>query len=744
MSDIILVTYLSNGAELAYSHITDLSLMTVDGVQVLYSTTHYDGVLNGWDISGATPLAIDSLALDGGIVAGGTATIAAVQTGTGVLILSGGGTGGALQTVSTATDGTFDGATTLTGVGFAEFQDYTLVTLESGAQVIYGGIAGAQGIGQITFDATGAMIGSEQLAGPTGSFTDQISATTAVTIDGQTLLLTASGTDNGISSWLVDTAGTLTLGQNLGTAENLWVSAPTVMASATLGGVEYVLLGAAGSGSISVMEIDASGQMIIRDHVLDTLDTRFDGITSLEIVTHNGQTYVIAGGADDGITVFTLLEGGQLVKRATIADTTEMGLDNISAIAVTGNGDGLDIYVASSSEIGLTKLRYDTGVAGITTTATLAGGVLAGTAGADIIQGHEGADVLQAGAGDDILRDGAGSDTMTGSAGADVFILSADGTADTITDFRLGEDVIDLSNWAMLRDVSQLTMTIMSNGVEIRYGDELLTIYSADGNPIDYRSFTNGDLIGVTRIPQSATPGYPGPATPPPGPNPPEPTIVDITPLDEMTGAGVIAGENLDDLRDALDGTGGPPSTDGSPADDLIMATDGNDTIDGGDGHDVIMAGAGNDNVTGGDGADTLMGRGGNDILHGDAGADILLGGTGDDTLYGGSGQDLLRGGTGNDTINGGAGDDILYGDAGADEFIFNGGNDVIADFEQGEDHITLDPNLWTGLTSAADLLLVYGTLDGTQMTIDFGDGDVLIIENVTDVSTLADDISLF
>jgi Ca2+-binding RTX toxin-like protein len=308
----------------------------------------------------------------------------------------------------------------------------------------------------------------------------------------------------------------------------------------------------------------------------------------------------------------------------------------------------------------------------------------------------------------------------------------------------LGEDVIDLSNWSMLRDISQLTMTILTNGVEIRYGDELLTVYSADGNPIDYRTFTNDDLIGVTRIPQSATPGYPGPATPPPDPSPPDPPIVDIAPLNEMTGAGVIAGENLDDLRDALDGSGGAAPTDGSPADDLIMTTDGNDTIDGGDGHDVIMAGAGDDTVTGGDGDDTLLGRGGNDSLHGDTGADMLLGGAGDDTLSGGSGQDLLRGGDGDDTISGGAGDDILYGDAGADEFIFDGGSDVIADFEQGEDHITLDPDLWTGLTSAADLLLIYGTLDGTQMTIDFGDGDVLIIEDVTDVSTLADDISLF
>lgn len=744
MSEITFVTYLSNGAELAYSHITDLSLLTVDGVQMLYSTTQYDGVLNGWDISGATPLQIDSLALDGGSVAGASATLSALQTGTGITLLSGGGDGGTLQTVDIGSDGTFDTATSLTGVSLSGFQNYSTVILGSGVQVVYGGIAGGQGIGQITFDATGSITGSTQLSGPTGSYINQISATATVSIGGQTLLLTASGIDNGVSSWLVDAAGALTLGQSLGTTENLWVSAPAVMASTIVGGTSYIVLGAAGSGSISVMEIDASGQMIIRDHVLDTLDTRFDGITALEIVTHNGQTYVIAGGADDGITVFSLLEGGQLLKRAHIEDTTAMGLDNISAIAVTGNGDGLDIYVASSSEIGLTKLRFDTGAAGITTTATLAGGLLAGTAGADIIQGHDGADNLQAGAGDDILRDGAGSDTMTGGAGADVFVLTADDMADTITDFTLGEDIIDLSNWSMLRDVSQLTMTILANGVEIRYGNELLTVLSADGNPIDYRAFTNGDLIGVTRIPQSTTPGYPGPATPPPDPDPDPPPVIDTGLMNALTGLGVIANGNLDDLRKALDGATQTGTAQGTVNDDLIMGTDGDDTIDGGDGRDVIMAGAGNDTVSGGAGDDTLMGRAGNDTLHGGHGADLLLGGAGNDTLFGDSGQDILRGGAGDDTIDGGAGDDILFGGAGADEFIFNGGSDVIADYTQGEDHITLDADLWTGLTSAADLLLVYGTLVGTQMTINFGDGDALIIENVTDVSALADDISLF
>ena len=111
------------------------------------------------------------------------------------------------------------------------------------------------------------------------------------------------------------------------------------------------------------------------------------------------------------------------------------------------------------------------------------------------------------------------------------------------------------------------------------------------------------------------------------------------------------------------------------------------------------------------------------------------MGGAGADTLYGGAGADRLDGGTGQD---------LLIGGTGADTFVFNSGTDRIADFEQGVDHILLDPALWTGLTSAADVLFYYGDVVDTRATIDFENGNVLIIDGVTDPDTLAADISLF
>ncbi|MDX8354570.1 calcium-binding protein [Cognatiyoonia sp. IB215182] len=739
MTELTFVTYLTSPDDLDHSRITELDILTIGGEEFLVGTTRYDGILQSWAVAGGTLAAIDTLAFAGDLLPGVSGALTTLNQGFDTVLLTGGGAGGDLQVVPIATDGSFSAATELgtTAPIRGGFQPEVTVTLGSGAQVVYGGVVGAVGIGRLDFDPDGVLTGQNVLAAPSGTATAQISAIVSAEVSGTTYLLSTSSSGNLVTNWVVSPDGSLTEAVSLGTNDGLWVSAPTAMAVANVGGSTYAVLAAAGSGTLSVLEVAMDGSLIIREHILDTRDTRFAGVTTLDTLTHAGQTYVIAGGADDGLTIFVLLEGGQLVARATIEDTVDMGLDNVSAITARGRGDGLDIFVASSSEPGITQLRFDAGPAGVTTTAVLAGGLLAGTAGADILQGLAGNDVIEAGAGDDIIRDGAGSDMLSGGAGADVFILSQDGELDTITDFTVGEDSIDLSLWPFLRDISQLTITIRSDGMQISYGSETLIVQSADGQPIDYRNLQTSDLIGATRLPQNIEPGYPGPARPPISLDPPAVPGEQGGPNDPLAGAQVLAAGNIDVLRDALGGGTAPDTP-------VIAGGGGADAIAGGVENEVILAGAGDDTITGGAGNDTLLGRDGDDTLRGEDDADILLGGDGNDLLIGGNGQDLLRGGDGDDRLEGGAGDDLLFGDAGADTFVFNGGNDRISDFEQGLDQITLDASLWGGLTSASDVLFVYGSIDGTQTTIDLGDGNILTIDNISDYSMLADDIILF
>lgn len=742
MSSLQFVSYVTPLGDADVSRIIDLELVSVGGADHLVSTTRFDGLMRVWDISDGAITAADTLDLQGGLRPGEFGGLTHLSLGSGTGFLAGGGANGVLQTVQITATGYIGTVTALTALptAFSGFQYSTVITLDDGAQVIYGALAGATGLAQLNFSSSGALLSNTVSYDAPGGSTVQITATAAGVVGSQTFLLSASGAQNGITTRLIGDNGTLGAIQTIAADDGLWISAPTALEVAMVGGVTYAVLGAAGSGSLSVIEIGASGGMTVRDHILDTLDTRFGGVTSIDIVTVDGKTFVIAGGADDGVSVFVLMEGGLLVPRAHIEDTVDFGLDNISALQARERGEGFDLFAASASEPGITQMRFDAGPAGETRTATLAGGMLTGTSGGDILQGHAGNDIIAAGAGDDIIRDGSGSDVMTGGAGADLFILGADNTLDTITDFTIGEDKIDLSLWPMLRDISQLWISLRADGMQINYGNEVLIVQSANGAPIDYRALTTADLIGASRLPVAITPGYPGPATPLPDlgggqidPDPPQSGT-----NNPLTTLQLVADGNLDALRDSF-GT----LANGDQTGLLIEGLDGPDMLIGDVGFDLILAGAGDDTVRAGAGDDTLFGRAGNDSLAGDDGADTLVGGAGNDTLEGGNGQDRLFGGDGADRLSGGIGDDTLFGGAGADTFIFDFGTDVITDYQQGFDQIILSPNLWTGLTSAEDLLLLYGSYADGRSTIDFGDGNILIIDGITDPTTFADDISL-
>ncbi|WP_342077120.1 calcium-binding protein [Yoonia sp. SS1-5] len=723
MSSLFHVTTVFSEGEVDHSRITDLAITTRGDDDFLVGTTRYDGFATSWSIDTSGLRAADAWELDGGHLPGSDPTLTTLGNGN---LLAGGGTDGAVQMLQVLPDGTFGTINDLSSLprAMSGFQHGVTATLTDGTLAVYGTIAGDPGMAALFFTSAGTLA-AHAVMQPATAPVEQVAALATASTDTQTFLLTADTAENAIVSWTIGTDGALAVADTLTPEDGLWISAPSVIETASVNGSDYVILGAAGSNSLSVMAIGPDGALDLRDHIIDSRDTRFAGVTSLEVVTHQDRTFVIAGGADDGISIFLLLDGGQLVARDHIADTTLTSLDNISALAARGNDDGLDIFVASSSETGVTQLRYDTGPAGVTLSGDAAGGLMTGTVGNDILQGWNAADILHGGAGADILRDGAGSDTLTGGAGADMFVMSRDGDTDTITDFTLGEDSIDLGLWPMLRDISQLTFALRTDGMQITYGDETLIVQSADGNTIDYRTLTATDIIVSTRINTTLEPGYAGPAVPV-ADQITRPATGPDAEMNASTGIGLLSGLVLGDLRTAAAGSASAAATVGSNAADIIWGETNNETLDGGEGDDVIMAGGGNDRVTGGNGADILLGRAGRD------------------TLDGGAGNDTLMGGSGHDTLDGGLGDDVLFGGAGADHFIFVGGRDHIADFQQGVDQITLDASLWTGLTSASDVVLAYSTIAGTDVMIDLGEGNSLLVSGVSNYSTFADDMALF
>ena len=759
----------------------------IDGQTYLFSTTLYDGALTSWGLDGTGLTQIDSYEYAGGLRAGGMASIMQVDVDGATTVMTGGGRNwGGLQTHSLTGSGHFSGADWLhwNATPFSSLAYGQTVMQADGNQIVYGVLAETDGIGRLTIAPDGHVIAGTLLSldGDAG-----VTAMATIEIAGTDYVLAASGTQNTVTVWGVSDTGDLQQADMIGPDDGLWVAAPTAMEIATTGGQTYVILAAAGSGSLSVMALDAAGQLDVTDHVLDSRNSRFDDVSAIVVVEHGGQVYVIAGGSDGGISLFLLREDGTLLARGHLADTTQMGLENISAIDAVSVGNGIDIFVASSQVAGITLVHFDTGPAGQTVTGT---GVLTGTAGMDVITGAAGADTLFGGEGDDVITDGAGADSLMGGGGADTFIIDYDTDTDVIMDFEVGVDQIDLSAWPNLRSTAQLEMTPLVNGIRIAYGDDVLIVRSANGQVIDSANFSASDLIGDARVPQNIVPGFAGPATDIPDlptrpaytpqvytpvsvdPNPeqltlvptpdrtdtntPQPTTPPVVTVSDT--ANVLSGSGVADMlqggngNDTIYGRGGNDDLMGAGGSDRLYGGRGRDTLDGGKGNDRLWGNKGDDllegknghdRLKGGAGADTLFGHNGRDVLMGGGGSDQLSGGKKNDVLMGGSSADRMWGGRGRDTLNGQNGDDIMTGGSGADTFIFTDGADRITDFSTRADKLHLDDRMWRGNLSVDEVIDRYATVQNGDVVFDFGGGDTLTLSDVSNLNALSDTISI-
>jgi serralysin len=398
--------------------------------------------------------------------------------------------------------------------------------------------------------------------------------------------------------------------------------------------------------------------------------------------------------------------------------------------------------------------------------------ILFGGKGADKLFGGGNNDELNAGLGNDQLTGGAGNDLLRGGLGMDVFVFDDRRFGeDTISDFAIGKDKIDLSTFGVA-DLKTLRpyMSQVGSSVVIEmgfdYGREKITLIDTN-------------LIKLLGSPESFTLN----------------TLPDSLVVSGAGGQDVLFGGNR---ADKLFGGGNNDELNGGLGNDQLTGGAGNDLLRGGLGKDVFVY---DDRRFGEDtiidfeiGADKLdlsvlhiadrttlrpyMSQVGSSVviemgfdygrekitlentnlakllassknfifdalpdgltISGAGGRDVLFGGKGADKLFGYGNSDDLNGGAGNDQLTGGAGNDVLRGGSGADVFYFATGDgyDVIADFrhDQGDiiDLATIDAgsapgdqaltlikgNVFTGagqvlISKEPDHYTVYVNLDG-------------------------------
>lgn len=543
-----------------------------------------------------------------------------------------------------------------------------------------------------------------QIEGPSDGYGAALAGLATMDIGDSTYLFTGSSTQNGIDAYRLNSNGTPQVIQSVGVQELLPIQSVSVITPVNLNGDPFLLVAAAGSSSLSVLSIANNGQLDATDHVVDTQDTRFSGVTHLETFDVSGRIFVLAAGSDDGLSLLELLPGGQLVHHDSIEDTTNASLANVSAFSVQVIEGTAHILVTSAQEGGVTQITLD--ISGIIALRSQGSGALNGTFGDDLLI-HTGSGAINGQGGDDVLRDGNGRNQMTGGGGADIFVLTADDQHDSITDFQVGVDQLDLSMWGDFHSDQQLSIRRSDGETTLTYGQETLAIRTTTGAYLTDTEITAITAPTLTRVQVELGSAPPVPGGQINGTNGndtlegsvgndtinglagTDTLVIDLDRdtvlatalsnnqirLTSTLGTDIV--ENIETFQfrdqtvdlDTLLGIAPPVDTvlTGTDRHDTLEAGGGNDTLTGLQGNDRLLGNGGDDNLSGGVGFDTLLGGTGNDTLNGGEHADLLEGGAGHDFLIGENGYDVLHGNEGNDTLLSGATPDRLYGGDGND-----------------------------------------------------------------------------
>lgn len=114
--------------------------------------------------------------------------------------------------------------------------------------------------------------------------------------------------------------------------------------------------------------------------------------------------------------------------------------------------------------------------------------ILLGLAGDDILRGDDDNDYLDGGTGDDVLTGGTGSDRLIGRDGEDTFVFAGKSGRDTIRDFDLENDLLQIKANKKIQTIED----VVKAAKQMKNGD--LVIDLGKGNKITLKNVDKEDF----------------------------------------------------------------------------------------------------------------------------------------------------------------------------------------------------------------------------------------------------------
>ncbi len=398
-----------------------------------------------------------------------------------------------VESFAIGADGRLSGAISLTGLGSTAIGQIATVAT-SGGDVVISGAAVTPGLTlfRMTTPAAATLLpasGSTVTASLTLPDTPKTALSDSADVvtfgAAQRFVVNAAQGDGGLSSFSVAGDGTLTLIDTIGVKEGIWATGIAALAPVMAHGTQYAAVAATLSSSLTLVRVNPLGVMFVADHRFDDLTTRFSRLTDVAAFEVGARGFIVAGGADDGISLFEVLPDGQLFHHQALAQAPGQVLSNVSAVTVANTGSAVQIFIAGSGVQGVTQLVLPKAQIAAPLIGGAGADLLSGGAVDDLIWGGAGADTLIGGDGRDILAGGPGADRLTGGNGADIFIFDRGPDRDQIEDFQRGADKIDLSGWGRVYSPAELTIRSRPTGADVSFEGNTLRIISADGTALD-------------------------------------------------------------------------------------------------------------------------------------------------------------------------------------------------------------------------------------------------------------------
>jgi len=369
--------------------------------------------------------------------------------------------------------------------------------------------------------------GSAAVNGSGNALGNQITGNAAAnTLDGGAGADTLSG-GNGNDVYVVDNAGDVVIETSAGGGTDSVRASVSVSLGANL--EQLVLTGSAainGSGNALANQITGNGAANMLDGGLGA-DTLIGGAGDDSYLVDNLGDVVTELTGEGTDTVASLLSAftlGTTVENGRIAATGSANLTGNAGANLLGAGAGNNVidglggfdtadYGSATGAVNLNLASTGAQLTGGSGSDTLRNieGVL-GSAFSDRLSGSAGDNLLGGNNGNDTLAGGAGNDTLSGGLGSDIFrfdtALSGTLNVDTITDYNVADDSIQLENAVFTRLTSTGTLSsafFAANAAGVAMDANDYLVYDTDSGQLYYDADGNG--AGAAVLVARLTPG---------------------------------------------------------------------------------------------------------------------------------------------------------------------------------------------------------------------------------------------